>query len=283
VNSAGCSQPCTGPQDCTSDSRCNSCRLGYCVSAGNCGSYCDPSQDINTWCYNSYCVSCNRATNSCLSDCGQPCTSNMQCIPTTCSSCNNFRCTRVCGSACGADSNCELNVDGCTKCFGGVCSKPIGCGAYCGINNDCINNHDGCTKCIRNQCVKGGCNSICYYTPDCIDQGNCTQCYGRFNPGGYGVCTASCGAPCSADTQCNGTLTNCGQCLNGTCAASEVCGISCQNDAGCAGNCHRCVTGVCIKNATCGEACDVNSTCDQTNPKCMYCINGKCGAPMESN
>jgi len=277
ISVASCGQACSGPQDCTGDSRCGTCRLGFCVSAGNCRSYCDPNQDINTWCYNSYCVSCDRATNSCLSDCGQPCTSPSQCITATCGACNNYRCTRACGATCQADSNCALNTDGCLKCTGGVCTKPTGCGASCIANSDCV--VQGCTKCVRGQCVVGGCNSICYWTPDCVGQGNCTQCFGRFEPGAYGVCTASCGAPCGDNSQCNGTLTNCGQCLNGTCSASEQCGIGCQNDAGCAGNCHRCVGGVCIKNATCGEACDVNSTCYQTNPKCMFCINSKCGSP----
>eukprot|EP01123_Difflugia_compressa_P000214 TRINITY_DN10311_c0_g1_i1.p1 TRINITY_DN10311_c0_g1~~TRINITY_DN10311_c0_g1_i1.p1 ORF type:complete len:325 (-),score=40.14 TRINITY_DN10311_c0_g1_i1:51-974(-) len=272
-----CGNPCKGPSDCSGN--CSSCRLGYCVGEGKCNSYCDPAEPISMYCYNDYCQYCDPSTSSCRSTCGGPCVDADQCTASSCPKCNNYICSSVCGAKCTSTSDCASDPDLCTKCINGTCQKPTGCQSACNTNDDCIHNTDTCTKCIRNVCVPGGCNSICYYTPDCFGQGNCTQCYGRFYPGGYGVCTASCGLACGSNEQCNGTLTNCGLCKNNVCSPSDVCGIACINDVGCAGNCHRCINGTCTKNATCGQACQVNTQCDQTDPKCMYCINSKCGAP----
>jgi len=279
VNSqANCGAACQGDHNCTGNPLCTSCRLGICVGLGNCGSYCNPNQDINLWCYNSYCTTCDRISSTCLSDCGAPCTVPTQCM-SHCNFCTvSFRCVRSCGSTCVADSDCAPNVDGCTKCTNSTCQKPTGCAAFCISNSDCINNKDGCTKCVRNQCVKGGCGSICYYSPDCIGQGNCSQCYGRFSPGGYGLCTGSCNSPCNDPEQCNGTLTNCGQCRNNVCSPSTQCGITCENSAGCAGSCSRCIAGLCTKSAACGESCTVNTDCDPVSP-CPYCTNTVCSGP----
>jgi len=276
-----CGVPCSGPNDCTSptDNRCTTCRLGKCVGPGGCGNYCNPDQPVDQWCYNGYCTSCDRATSKCLSDCGGACMNAGECIATSCSVCSpQFRCVRSCSSACTTDSDCASNVDGCTKCTASKCQRPTGCAAHCISNSDCIQNTDGCTKCVRNQCVTGGCASICYYTPDCIGQGNCTQCFGRFEPGGYGLCTGSCTSPCGGPEQCNGTLTNCGQCLNGVCSPASQCGITCQNDAGCALNCHRCIGGICTANAKCGEDCNTDTDCDINT--CRLCTNKKCTSPF---
>jgi len=275
-----CGQTCTGPQDCAG-SNCSSCRLGLCVDKGNCGSYCNPNQSIDFWCYNDYCTYCDKVTNSCKSNCGGPCTSAGQCTQ-NCPKCMDYKCSTAsgCTAPCANNNDCAANTDGCTLCIANVCTKAHGCSSYCVANGDCVQNTDGCTKCVRNQCIKGGCGSLCYYLPDCIGQGNCTQCMGRF-PGGGGVCTSGCGLPCFGSDQCNGSLTNCGLCNNGSCAPSDVCGISCMNIVGCGGNCHRCIGGVCSANAKCGEACEVNTECDQSDPKCMYCINSKCGSPEE--
>jgi len=261
---AMCGQPCTSSDACEAgDKRCGVCRLGVCVGDGNCTSYCDPNQDINRWCYNSYCTYCDKATNSCLSNCGGPCTAPNQCAH--CTSCSSdFKCVRTCGTSCMNDNDCSFNVDGCTKCTSNTCQRPTGCGAPCTANTECNKNQDGCTKCVRGQCVRGGCGSICYYSPDCIDQGNCTQCFGRFEPGGFGYCTANCGSPCGAPEQCNGTLSNCGQCRDGVCRPSTQCGIACLNIAGCDGNCHQCIAGVCTANRPCGAQCDVDDICDKT-------------------
>jgi len=272
---AGCGQACGVTEDCTGT--CNVCRLGVCVGLGKCNGYCDPTQSSNLWCYNDYCASCDLKTNSCRSDCNGPCATALQCAE-HCPSCSGFRCMKPCQIPCNVADDCTPNADGCFLCTNKVCSRPTGCNIGCQSNSDCISNTDGCTKCVRNRCITGGCNSICYYAPDCIGQGNCTQCFGRF-PGGYGVCTAGCGGACNATSQCNGTLTNCGLCLNGKCSPSNVCGVSCQSDAGCAGTCSTCKGGICSVGGTCGQPCLVNTQCDQSNPRCMYCINQLCGAP----
>jgi len=267
-----CGGPCGDNNDCA-DARCKSCRLNKCVGAGNCSSYCDPTQDINVWCYNSYCTTCEKATNSCLSNCCGPCVNNLQCMQhcNVCSTAN--KCGPACGANCSTDGDCFWNALGCIKCQNHTCQKPSGCDAPCASNSDCMNNKDNCTKCVRNRCVMGGCGSKCYYTPDCIGQGNCTQCYGRYPPDGYGLCYASCNSPCSANDQCNGNLTNCGQCRNNVCGPSTQCGIQCQNSAGCDGPCHRCLTGICNANARCGENCSVNTDCETT---CSRCTQNKC-------
>jgi len=273
-----CGLGCTGPQNC--GGACASCRLGICVDQGKCGSYCDPTQSTNLWCYNDYCATCDRATNSCRSDCGGPCVIVSECT-NTCPRCSNFKCSTGCSAICRDNTQCAANSDGCTVCNNLTCQSPRGCGAPCQNNENCIHSTDGCTKCIRNKCVQGGCGSICYYTPDCYQQGNCTQCYGRFGPPNdlYGLCTAPCGSACLDNTQCNGTLTNCGLCKNGFCSPSDACGVGCMNDVGCAGNCSVCVTGRCQLGGTCGTACQVNTQCNQSDPRCMFCINQRCGAP----
>jgi len=271
---AGCGTGCSGPQDCGGN--CTICRLGRCVGPGNCKSYCDPTQAPSFWCYNDYCGFCDPKTNSCRSDCNGACQTADQCANARCKVCYSFRCTSDCGAPCVDSSSCA-NPQGCSICLNGTCQIPTGCGAPCQGNFNCIRNTDGCTKCVRNRCVTGGCNSICYYDPDCQDQGNCTQCNGRFPD--YGVCTAKCGGACLANRDCNGTLTNCGLCKAGKCVPSDVCGVACLNSVGCDGNCHRCIGGVCVKGATCGVACSVNTDCDQDDPRCMYCINSVCRAP----
>jgi len=270
-----CGVVCRGNQDC--GGTCASCRLGICVDQGKCGSYCDPTVSPLLWCYNDYCAYCEPATNSCRSDCGGPCVIPSECSA-HCPGCSNFKCSAGCNTACTTNANCAANPEGCITCTNGTCHAPSGCNVPCQTNANCMASSDGCTKCVRNRCILGGCGSICYYTPDCNQQGNCTQCYGRFE-GGFGVCTASCGSACLDNNQCNGTLTNCGLCKSGICSPSDVCGVWCMNDVGCAGDCSLCVAGRCQVGGTCGTPCQVNTQCNQTQPTCKFCINGRCGAP----
>jgi len=237
-----CGHACSTHVNC--NGQCPTCRQQVCVDTGYCGSWCDPSKSPYTFCYAGQCKDCNPQTKTCVPGCG---------------------------GRCFSDEDCYGN---CSKCILQRCiPKTGGCGLPCGSNSDCEIATDGCTKCLRNQCVKGGCGSMCYWQPDCNSQGNCTQCMGRF-PGGYGLCVSGCNMSCVSNADCAGNMTDCGLCRNGKCSASDKCGVSCMGMNGCAGNCHRCIDGACSPNAACGAACETNAECDQLN--CPFCNQGRC-------
>jgi hypothetical protein len=283
----------------TAQSSCNA--TGQCVAPDSipCTPFiCNGTQCFRTCATNDQCkppYTCNN--NSCgLKVNGSACSSNDECISTTCA--QGFCCNTACDGKC---QSCALaNSQGaCTNVPAGTVDPTATCAdqgpTSCGTNGKCDGNA-GCqlyaqgTTCLGSSCPVGSttftAGSTCNGAGTCVTP-NPTPCFPY--QCGTNICKNSCttDGDCASPAVCIGG--SCGlkgngqacasavECLSGFCAQGYCCGTACQ------GACQSC--GLANSLGTCSNVAngspDPQGTChDMGNASCMtdgFCNgNGAC-------
>lgn len=202
-----CGSDCSDVNDCNASGPCKICRLGQCMSDGECGSFCASNDE----CYGAHCRTCDLNKNQCVSPCGGTCGSSSDCAIAggPCGQCIAGICQQGgCGAHCNVAADCAAQGN-CTQCLFNKCYS--GCGGECTKDQECNDAYSMCGVCQNGECVEGNlCEASCANNNEC--SGSCSRCSnGKCQPG------RGCGEACSVSSDCSQLPTACSECIRGVC------------------------------------------------------------------